>query len=318
MHHAVNHVLNSARHMRRPGRLLALAALFGLIGGLPPPVSAQEEADPTVIARFRDAKALSVDPRDRLYVADAGRDVVQVLDVTGAVQETLGGSGTRAGEFDDPADVDPTNGQAIWVADAGNGRVQRFSEEGLYLEAFPVGAAFLEGREQRVFDDGRDGSTVQGQGRPLSVVSSVGDDTFVIDGRNDAVLKWDRQRRPERLLGETSGAEGALRRPVALALDGTRRLYVADRDRQAVLAFDLFGTFVKRLDVPPLPEIQALAMQQDRLWIVCTSRVFVWNRTTSTTVEHVVDLPAPLLDAVPRGEDLFLLTAKALYRRPLW
>lgn len=282
------------------------------------PVRAQGKSDSTVIARFRDAQALAVDPMGRLYVADAGRDVVRVLDRKGTEQETLGGGGTRAGEFDQPADVDPTNGQTIWVADAENGRVQRFSEEGRYLEAFPVGRSFRDGREQRVFDDGRDGATVQGQGRPLAVASSSGDQTFVIDGRNSLVLKWDEQRRPERILGPTSQREGALRRPVALALDGTHRLYVADRAREAILVYDLFGSFVKRLSTPSLPEVQALSLHRDHLWIVCPGRVFEWTIETGAIDEHVVDLPAPLVDAAPRGKDLFLLTNQHLYRRSPW
>jgi DNA-binding beta-propeller fold protein YncE len=294
--------------------VLGLAVVLLGTGSAP----AQDRAGGTALAQFRDAQALAVDPMGRLYVADAGRDVVRVLDRTGTELETFGGGGTRAGEFDRPADVDPTNGQAIWVADAGNGRVQRFSEEGLYLEAFPVGSSFREGREQRVFDDGRDGSAVQGQGRPIAVASSSGDETFVIDDRNSAVLKWDAQRRPERILGPAGRGDGGLRRPVALALDGTRRLYVADRDQEAVLAFDLFGSFLKRLSTPSLPEVQALSLHRGRLWIVCPGRVFVWSPETGATAEHAVDRPAPLVDAVRRGEDLFLLTETHLYRRSPW
>jgi len=294
-----------------------LGLLFGLACAGAPPAAAQLDSSRTELARFRDAQALAVDPRDRLYVADAGHDVVRILDRTGAVLETLGGSGTRAGEFDGPADVDPTNGQSVWVADADNGRAQRFSEEGLFLEALPVGPSVLEGGEQRAVDDGRDGAAVQGGGRPIAVVSTSGDDTFIIDGRSNAVLKWDDQRQPDRLLSAGWG-DGAVERPVALALDGTRRLYVADRAQQAVLSFDLFGTFVKRLDTPALPNVQALAMQRGRLWIVCPDRVFVWRPESGATTEHAVDLPAPLVDAVQRGDDLFLLTATTLYRRAAW
>jgi DNA-binding beta-propeller fold protein YncE len=253
-----------------------------------------------------------------LYVADAGRDVVRILDRSGAGRATLGGSGTRRGEFDQPADVDPTNGQTVWVADAGNGRVQRFSPEGLFLEAFPVNPSFFDGREQRSFNDGRDGASVQGQGRPVALATSSGGDTFVVDGRNDAVLKWDENGRPERLLGPAGHRWRGLRTPVALALDGTRRLYVADRAQETVFAFDLFGTFVRRLDTPPLSRLQALSMHGGRLWIVCAERVFVWSPGTRSTSEHEVDLPEPLVDLARRGDDLFLLTATTLYRRSAW
>lgn len=302
----------------RWGLSILLGLVFSLCGAVFLPADAQPDWEGTVIARFQEAEALAVDPRGRLYVADAGRDVVRILDRTGTRQGTIGGAGTRAGEFNAPADVDPTNGFEVFVADAGNGRIQRFSEEGQYLEALPVGRSFGEGQEQRAFDDGRDGSAVQGQGRPIAVASSNGDETFVIDEYNDVVLKWDRQRRPERVVGTVGRGGGTVQTPVALALSGDHRLYVADGEQQAVLAFDRFGSFVARLATPPLSEIRALSMARGRLWIVCAERVFVWNPDTRSVAEHVVDLPAPLVDAARRGDDLFLLTATRLYRRMPW
>ena len=294
-----------------------LGLFLGLLG-VCPSVFAQAASQDTVIARFRDARALAADPLGRVYVADAGRDVVRVLDRDGDEQGSLGGAGTRAGEFDSPTDVDPTNGQTVWVADAGNGRVQHFSSEGLYLEAMPVGPSFLEGGDQRFLDDGRDGAAVQGDGRPIAVASTSGDVVFAIDGRNDRLLKWDEQRRLGPLIGSV-GRGDAPQRPVALALDGTRRLYVADGAEEGrVLAYDLFGTFLERLDTPPLSALQALTMHRGRLWIVCDRRVFVWNPDTRTVTEHPVDLPVPLMDAARRGDDLFLLTSTRLYRRPAW
>ncbi len=277
-------------------------------------VCAQEEATPTVIARFQEAAALDVDPMGRLYVADAVRDVVQILDRNGTLQTTLGQSGTRAGEFDDPVDLDPTNGQTLLVADAGNGRVQRFSAEWQYLEALPVGSTFGGKSGQRTFDDGRDGSAVQGQGRPIALVSSDGDETFVIDERDGVVIKYDAQRRADRIIGGGVGRNG-LQSPAALALDGNRRLYVADAEEAAVFAYDPFGTFIERLRIPRLSDIQALSVHRGKLLIVCEDRIVTWNPETESTVEHPVSLEVALVDAARQGGDLFVLTERRLLRR---
>jgi len=263
---------------------------------------------------FREATALGVDPGGRLYVADAGCDVIRILSPDGALLETLGGPGTRAGEFYGPQDLDPTNGQMLYVADAGNGRIQQFSAERQYLGALTVGAGTDRNLRQRAFDDGRNGADVQGTGRPIAVASSDGDDTFVVDAQRAVVVRFDVQGRVDRLIGPA----GRLDEPVALAIDGSRRLYVADRGREAVLTYDLLGTFVERLDTPPLPDVRALTVHRGRLWIVCPERVIVWNPSTETSVAHAVDLPAPLVDVARRGDDLFLLTAERLYRRAPW
>lgn len=262
--------------------------------------------------RFEEARALAVDPRGRLYVADAGRDAVVVLSPDGRTQATLGGTGMRAGQFLGPADIDPTNGQTLFVADAGNGRLQRFSEELQYLESLPVGRGFDEGHTLRAFDDGRDGSEVQGDGRPIAVRSSVGNHTFAIDGRAGVVLKWDEQRRPEQVIGGGARRAGRLERPVALALEGSRRLFVADQEREAVLVYDRFGTFEQELPTPPLSDIRALTFRRGRLWIVCPDRVFVWHSTGGRVAEHPIDLPAPLVDVAPFSEGVYLLTSTRL------
>jgi DNA-binding beta-propeller fold protein YncE len=281
---------------------------------MPWDVCAQNDAKSAVIARFQEAAALDVDPLGRLYVADAGRDVVQILDADGTVQATLGQSGTRAGEFDDPMGLDPTNGQTLLVADAGNGRIQRFSAELQYLEALPVGSTGGGAWGERAFDDGRDGSSVQGQGRPIAVASSDGDETFVIDGGQDAVVKFDAQRRAERIIGGGIGG-GELRAPVALTLDRNRRLYVADAEREAVFIYDPFGTFIERVPMPPLPEIRAVSVHLGQLWIVCPNRVVIWDPETESSTEHSVSFDAPLVDAARQGDTLFLLTERRLLRR---
>ena len=301
-------------------RLLVFGALFVplVLGVCVEERHSLGEAVPDTLGQvqFQNATALALDPRGQLYVADAGRDAVVLLSSEGGTQAVLGGSGTRAGQFLGPADVDPTNGQTLYVADAGNGRLQRFSEELQYLEALPVGRAFEEGRALRAFDDGRDGSSVQGSGRPIAVGSSPGDHTFAIDEEAGVVLKWDEQRRPERIIGGAVQRRGRLLRPVALALEGSRRLYVADRGREEVLVYDRFGTFMQTLALSPLPDVRALTFRRGRLWIVCPQRVFIWNPETRQAIEHAVALPSPLVDVAPSADGIYLLTATRLWKRP--
>lgn len=297
-----------------------LLVLFGgdhSVRGLATPerVDGSFQADTLEQVRFQEATDLEVDPRGRLYVADAGRDAIVILSSQGRKLAELGGSGTRAGQFLDPADVDPTNGQSVFVADAGNGRLQRFSEEQQYLESLPVGRNSGAEWTQRALDDGRDGSDVRGDGRPIAVESSPEDHTFAIDERTGTVVKWDEQRRPDRTIGGDGQRRGRLERPVALALESSRQLYVADRERGGVFVYDRFGTFERRLPTPPLPEVRALTFRRGRLWIVCPNRVLVWHASDRRLDEHPVDLPGPLVDVAPGADGLYLLTRTRLWLR---
>ena len=295
--------------------LLLLGGAVGVWGGSPPAQAQGLDRAPPVLAQFEEARALAVDPRGRLYVADAGRDVVSIYESDGTRRDVLGGAGTQPGAFDTPSDVDPTNGQLLLVADTQNGRIQRFSEEGQYLESLPVGRTGRRGRGEWTFQEGRRGPSVQGDGRPIGVVRDDEGAVFVLDAQGRRVLKWSDLGRSEALV---PGRDGRLQDPVAMAVGSGRRLYVADAGQDAVLAYDTFGTFRRRVAGGSLPALQALTVHRGQLWIVCARRVLVWDRTEGVVAEHTVELSEPLVDVAVHGDRVYLLTETRLLRRAAW
>lgn len=309
---------------------LVLVVAFGVAFGVAP--AGAQEAPPTPwpeavtaasverLARVDRGAALGVDPRGRLFVVDAGRGAVLVRDRDGTPLFTLGGPGTRAGEFDAPADVDPTNGLTIFVADAGNGRIQRFSDDGQFLEALPVGrvdpASDRFGR-QPVYDAGRDGADARAEGEPVAVVSTSANEVYAVDARRGSVVRFDAQRRPEPVAGRDGAPRGGLAEPVALALDARGRLYVADRARAHIRVYDVFGEPVATLHPVPTPDVRALVVRGDALWIVEPDRVVVSTREGTLVRTVPVTLDAPLVDVAAsrgaEGDSVYLLTETALY-----
>ena len=295
--------------------LIVTCALGGAPAAEAQPVSIGK-GDVEVIASFGEARALAGDPAGLLYVADAQSSTVVVLTARGRVRQTVGGAGTRAGLFDGPADVDPTNGLSLWVADAGNGRLQHFSENLKFLESLPVGRIDpADGRQSRqpVFDVGRDGSDVRAEGEPVAVFSTTANELFAIDARQSAVLKWDAQRRPERVIGGFEAQRGTLQQPVALAM-AEERLFVADRALAALLVYDRFGTYIETLRPVPLQTVQSLSTEANRLWVATESRIHALTADGRVEGTYEVDLGVPVVDVVARPSVLFMLTSKALYR----
>jgi len=262
------------------------------------------------LARFEEARAVAVDPAGLIYVADAGADVVYRLRADGAVEAVLGGPGTGEGQFDKPSDVDPTNGLILVVADAGNSRLQRFSRQYQFLEALPVGTGAGRGP---TFRSGEEAVLDRSKGEPVAVITSNTEDVFAVDAEQRVVLKWDRNRRLERVIGGAEEGDGALMNPVALAADA-RSLYVADRGRAGVLVYDLFGGFVRVLAEGRAQGVQGLAVFESRLWIVLPHRILVYH--TRGRLEKVLDvaLGAPLVDVAVQDGRLYLLTTTQLYR----
>jgi hypothetical protein len=295
------------------GGIVAAAAALGAGPAAAQPTVRIAEADAVPVADVRGGRAVAVDPSGMVYVAEAGRDAVRMYRADGALARTLGGPGTDPGAFDGPSDVDPTNGLTLLVADAGNGRLQRFSEGLRFMEALPVGRG--DGGRP-VFDGGAGGQSSRGDGRPVAVAVSRSDETFAVDARQGAVLKWDARRRLETLIGGFDEQAGALSEPVDVAVSNDR-LFVADRGAQAVKAYDLFGTYVRSIRPGPLGDVQALAFANDRLYVVCSKRVDVTTPDGRLRRRLTIDLSEPLVDAAPAAGRLYLLTETRLLHAPL-
>lgn len=84
-------------------------------------------------------RGLSIDLDGNLLVADTGNKRIIRYRPTGEYVNQVGGGGVTAGRFEEPSDVavDPTNG-TILVADAWNGRIQRFGSDLVYQSEFAV------------------------------------------------------------------------------------------------------------------------------------------------------------------------------------
>lgn len=79
---------------------------------------------------FLRPRALLIDDRDHLYVADSCNHRIQVFDLEGSLLHTWGRRGAGLGEFSYPYDLALGPDDSLYVCEYGNSRVQKFSREG--------------------------------------------------------------------------------------------------------------------------------------------------------------------------------------------
>ena len=266
---------------------------------------------PTPIATFDDATAFDTAPDGTIYVTDRGTDAVIVLREID--RNVYGGPGTQSGQFDEPADIDAGNGLVIHVADAGNRRVQRFSREFRYLGSVTVsraafGTGALDPQNPGSGDDARNTN-----GRPISVATSSTDDLFVVDEVEGVVLKWDLSLRPERVIGAFGSGDGALVQPVAVATDGSRRIYVADASLRSIVVYDVMGTFIRQVHIPGDDPPRSVAATETGMLVVTRNRIYVFDETGLSRVLEP-SIAEPLVDVEAQGRSILVLTEKALFR----
>ena len=263
---------------------LGLAAFAALAAACTPAPPVSGPPRPAA-GPFGEARALAVGG-GALYVVDAAESAVVVLTPAGVVVGVLGGAGTGDGALLDPTDVDPTNGQAVFVADPGTGTVTHFTVEGRAAETVaipevdPARAGRAVGPDLRALP----------HGRPTALAAAADGALYVVEAGRGVVLRLDAQRRVERVLGA-----GTLRRPLGLAVGDDGTLYVADGPG-GVRTFDPFGAPGRTL---PAPEGGAIAVSVagDSVAVVSPRAVAVHGRGgRARTVRW--DGPDPLVDAV--------------------
>ncbi len=278
---------------RRAGALLLLCLSAA-------PAAAQEPLSP--IASFLDARALAVDPAGRVYVVDAGRDAVVVLDGRGLPLAVVGGPGAESGQFDDPAAIDPTNGLLLVVADAGNGRLQYFSRDYAFVGAAPVHSDALEAAGEGY-----------GTGRPIAVASVSSDEVYVIEALSRTVRRVGRAAGGAVFAGPAGRPQEALQEPIALAVVPEAGVYVADRGRGAVVRYDAFGAWMHTYPVGAA--VQAVRRRGAEAFAVLPEAL-VLLRPGGAVASAASPAPDPLVDAAAGPEGMYLLTRTGLYYAP--
>jgi sugar lactone lactonase YvrE len=130
-----------------------------------------------------------------------------------------GESGAEAGHLDRPAGIAVDGDGDVYVVDRSGARVQRFTPDGELLADWVVPAAGLTSTH------------------PIGLAVASDNSLFVTDASQHQVHHLAPTGELIESLGEPGAAPGQLRFPLALTLDDSGRLYVADSGNRRVQVF---------------------------------------------------------------------------------
>lgn len=177
-------------------------------------------------------RGASVSPRGitaldgNLYVAESSSDFVNVYSTsTGEYVQSIGSQGTESTNLCHPSDCDITSRGDLVVADAGNDRIQIYSLSGDHLFGF-----------------GEHGSNAGQFNNPQGIgIDRKSGNIFIADTGNSRVVSASISGSWEFSIAER------LIKPVDVAIDSQRRIWVVDEELGEVLIFDKNGRFEKSL-----------------------------------------------------------------------
>jgi DNA-binding beta-propeller fold protein YncE len=196
----------------------------------------------------------------------------------GATNMFEGGRGSGKGQFDGPTGIAVDHSGNVLVADTNNGRIEKFSPLGAFLDAMgikgtsygqlgaPNGIAIDRAGNIYVADAGKhvvqklapDGSVIAewkgpepGFYGPRRIAIGPDDSVYVVDQGRTRIVKFNPDGQVLATWGSKGNGDGQFDDPTSVAVDPrTNKVYVADPRNRRIQVFDSNGKFLTKWSVP--------------------------------------------------------------------
>lgn len=218
---------------------------------------------------FQNAVSLSPDNLGQIYVLDNKANQVIKLNENLVEVKRNGKQGWSEGLFDTPTSIDASTGLDIFICDGKNSRVQRFDRNLNYISSLVTNlTTFLPQYQFRT---------------PISSVLMNSNDMYVYDKDNNRVVIFKEGLNPVNSFGEYQNSKDRIIRGKKMVKDKNNFIFIHDAGQNAVLKFDNFGTFMKKIQVDT---IYSIAIYDNNLFILTNNKIYSYNIEKGTFEDY--------------------------------
>lgn len=190
-----------------------------------PTIHDKADSDELAFGNLREPRGVAVDGQGRIWIADFGHSRLRVFDPRGGFLGGWGGRGSGEYGFKELCGV-AIAGDAMYVADTWNGRVQAFTTAGVLRAS----AGDLYGPR---------GVTIAPDGR-----------VWVADTGNHRVVSYDALLQDRQIFGRRGTAMGEFTSPIGIAAAPSGAIYVADAGNRRIQVLAPDGAVRSAFNVP--------------------------------------------------------------------
>jgi DNA-binding beta-propeller fold protein YncE len=217
---------------------------------------------------------VAVSEDGRIYVVDGVHHKIKIFSKNGEFLSSLGGRGSKNGEFSSPLGITVDNLGSVYIADSGNHRVQIFNRQGHFVRDIDIPAGNLHladptdvaldaprNRFYVVDNDnhrilvyhlktfelmgtfGKPGTQRREFRYPFLLAVNADGYLHVVDVLNTRVQVLSSEGFFVSVIGQWGVEKGEFFRPKGVAIDAAGRVYVSDSYMGVIQVFDPNGDF---------------------------------------------------------------------------
>ena len=266
-----------------------------IFAGLSQSIHAQSVTLTTILSGLNDSKSIDATTDGRLFIIESGKHRLLITDFDGLKLDSLGNQGNGNYQFNNPADVDATNGLRVYIADKNNKRVQIYDRRMQFLTT--IGGRSVSGEISQV--------------EPGFLAVSPLRDLFVFDGDRKELISFD-----------PNGVQ--LNRILLRDLD-IRSLDALVVTASHILIMDKAAGLIHRLDhnlryisfIGGFKQLRAITHHQEYLWIIDDNKILKLNEQGRAESEFLFPQPLEIQDITIAGNYLFVLLSNSVIRATL-
>ncbi len=256
---------------------------------------------------FQSAASVSCSREEYIFVSDSRSNLIYKFSEIGEMLIQFGGPGFGSDELNMPLSIDGSNGLDIFVCDYLNNRIQRYDMKLNYIASFDFDTYNLTADNSfKIY-------------YPYAIAFLNTSEIFVLaDATTYKVAKLKSFDEVSLLFGSGDLGYKKVSNPQKIIRGASLDVWILDSDEDAVLNFDNYGTFVRKISNSGKNPFISIAYYKNNLYILTGRSLIIYDLRSnkySDYLDYSIPGPADIKDiSVLKEKTILILSSREVHK----